>query len=428
MSLRSTWLYLAIALILTACGGGGGGSDNSETLSSPGADGDSSSSSSGGNSSNGNATADRTALSPGSYSSVGACSPFTGSESAELKVFFIQLNGVPHFDNLVDDAVNNQFKVLAPFSEYFNNLAFYKIAMGEGADYNCSATSAAGSGFTCDDDKIHQTLTEQCAIEDVYGVIKVVIAESPKIGSGGEVIYIGVNPEWPDADSAVAKLRNTIVHEVGHNFGLADLYGGAFNSEGNPEAGWPADIARNWRNLDAPGCSKWCNDYKPASEYTQSASASCPGLGSQSSCLEFNRDADGNCEDSDGDGHPDCCSWESDNSDDYFTASCKPVWGSEDIGLNCRAGSGCFYGGAYGTSSWRPVRDPQDSIMYAPTKSETFDTVSEDELREALRCCASSDDSTGSCSAFRSEFAYFLQDHQLFKERIGSCGTGPAIN
>ena len=425
ISFRSICLTLAVTLLLTACGGGGGGSDSDGALSQPGAE-------NGGNSYSGNQSDDgeRTVLSPGSYATAGACVPFAGSDNAELKIFFVQLNGVAYFDELVDDAVNNQFKQLAPFSEYYANLGFYKLAIGDGADYSCDATSEGigGSAFACDNDKINQAIAEQCAVDDIHGVIKVVLAESDRLGSGGEVIYIGVDPAWSDADRALTKLRNTIAHEVAHNFGLADLYGGAFNSAGTPEAGWPASIARKWRNLDAPGCAKWCNDYKPASEYTESVSASCPGFSSEISCLDFNRDADGNCEDADGDGHPDCCSWETQNSDDYFASSCKPVWGSENIGMNCSAGTGCYYGGAYGTSAWRPVKDRADSIMYSPTRADAFDTASADALRDALRCCASSDDSTTSCSAFRSEYATFLQEYQPFKERVGSCGTGPAIN
>lgn len=424
--LRNIGPAAAIVFLLTACGGGGSSDDTSTELAQPpGAEsGGNSTSGADGNSSTGGDT-DGTAVSPGDYASAPACTPFAGSNEAELKLFFVRLNGAPHFDQLVSDAVDNQFRQLAPFSEYYDHFAFYKLAIGGGADYQCEATGAelGGSGFSCDNDRIDQAVADQCAVDDIDGVIKVVIAESERVGSGGEVIYIGVNPQWSDAEQALAKLRNTIVHEVAHNFGLADYYGGAFNAEGTPEPGWPADTARNWRNLDAPGCSKWCNSYKPASEYTQSASASCPGFAGRDSCLDFNRDAEGNCEDADGDGHPDCCSWEEENSDDYFAASCKPVWGSENIGSDCLAGSGCFYGGAYGTSAWRPVRDRADSIMYAPTVSDAFDSVSQRELRETLRCCASSDDGSGSCSDFRADYTAFLRDHQPFKRRLGSCGT-----
>ncbi|SDZ84324.1 hypothetical protein SAMN05216562_0706 [Microbulbifer marinus] len=57
-------------------------------------------------------------------------------------------------------------------------------------------------------------------------------------------------------------------------------------------------------------------------------------------------------------------------------------------------------------------------------QSEAFDTVSEQALRQVLRCCASSDDSTALCASFRSEFATFMEEYQPYKKCFGSCGIG----
>ncbi|MFC6979307.1 hypothetical protein [Microbulbifer taiwanensis] len=289
---------IVIACALYGCSGGGGGEDETGTPGdSPSGAGSSSSSGSSSGSGSGQ-SGKQEYLAPGSYTSVTSpsCLPFEGSENAELKILFINLNGAPYFDALVEDAVQRQFKTIAPFSDYYANLAFYRLEINDGQDYQCVGTDGgahSGSGLSCDDDKIHQAIMEQCPADDIHGLIKIVFASSPNGGAAGEVIYIGANPEWDSEEDALYAQRNTVVHEVGHNFGLADLYGGGFNKDGTPVTGWPSDMSRQWGNLDAPGCSKWCNGFKPASEYTLSTSAACPGFGTRSECLAFNRDAGG---------------------------------------------------------------------------------------------------------------------------------------
>ncbi|WP_237056891.1 hypothetical protein [Microbulbifer sediminum] len=419
-------LLIACLSLLTACNGGGGGDDSSSTppgsssSSDSGDGGNSTGSNSGSSSGGGNAAG----LQPGEYVSVGNCVPFEGSENAELKIFFLNLNDAPYFDELVNNAVYEQFQQIPPFDEYFSHLAFYRLDIGNGEDFNCQGTNQGLSGgdlLQCDDEKIHQEITAQCDVSDVHGLIKVVFADSPNGGSAGEVIYVGADSS-ADLETVLAKQTNTVIHEVGHNFGLADLYGGGINKNGDAEEGWPSERSREWRNLDGPGCSKWCNSYKPASEYTQSETSVCPTFTSRDQCVSHNRLEDGDCT-KDENGVYQCCAW-SETTDDYFGSNCTPVWGTEDIGLDCEAGSGCFYGGAYGNNSWRPVKSWEDSIMYGPDDAEVFDSVSERELRKALTCCATSEDGTAACEEFREEYVDFLANEQLWKERLGSCGLG----
>jgi hypothetical protein len=309
------------------------------------------------------------------------------------------------------------------------DMAFYQVDISNGDDYECQGIggSLSGSGFSCNNEKIHQAISAQCPVDDIYGVIKIVITESEFGGAADEVIYIGDDPRLTDAE-AIGARHNVIVHEIGHNFGLADLYGGGYNFDGSPQTGWPSSISRKWFNLDGPGCPDWCDDFKPASEYLLSVSASCHAFTDKDNCITFNRDTGGDCDDVDEDGIYDCCAWSENTTDDYFSSQCTPVWGVEDIGFSCLFETGCFYGGAYGNNSWRPVETLDESIMYDPN-ADKFDSVSERSLRESLRCCMSPEDSDSSCADYRIEVADFLLVDMPFKQRLGSCGvigTDPA--
>lgn len=422
--------------LLAGCGGGGGGSSDPEpdigqvpppsyspdSGSSSGGSSDTSTGSSGSQPGGPIADSPTSAVAPGDYASVANCPLVAGSETAEFKLLFIDLDGAPYFDAIVDDAIKNQFQALAPFRDYVSHFAFYQLALSDAASLGCEKTgNTSGASFACDDDKVHQAILQQCDIDDIRGVIKVVIADTGYGASGGEVIYLGSDSSWADAATALHQLRNLVVHEVAHNFGLADLYDGGTNADGSAVTGWPSSLSRQWRNLDGPGCDKWCSSFKPASEYTQSASAACHTFDSKDSCIGYNRDTQGECTTDDG-GTVECCAWSEDTVDDYFGSQCTPAWGTEDIGLDCLEGAGCYYGGAYGNNSWRPAKTWSDSIMYGAGHSDAFDSVSERELAEAIRCCGTSDDSTASCASFREEYAAFIKDSQPYKDRVGSCG------
>lgn len=427
--LSSLWLFFTLAL---GCGGGGdsGDSDPGKDLTQvppPSNSPDGSQSGSGGSSdTSSGSSGSLVAVQPGEYALVNptpACPLIAGSESAEFKLLFANLENAPYFDEIVEDAIHNQFQQLAPLKDYQSHFAFYRLALSDADSLGCEATgNSSGASFACDNARVHEAILQQCDVDDIHGVIKVVIADTGYGASGGEVIYLGSDSEWADADSALFNLHNLVAHEVGHNFGLADLYDGGTNDDGSPVTGWPSDLSREWHNLDGPGCAKWCNSYKPASEYTLSASAACLTFDSKDACISHNRSEAGECKTDDG-GTVACCTWSEDSEDEYFGSQCTPAWGTEDIGLDCLEGTGCYYGGAYGNNSWRPAKSWPDSIMYGAGQSEAFDSVSQRALSDVIRCCGTSDDQTQSCAAFRAEFSTFLSEFQPYKVRMGSCGA-----
>lgn len=417
------WMMILCAsfAILTACSNGGSDSNSpAATKNSPesgeSSDGDS----------DANDSEPRSYFSPGEYATIADCIPFEGSEVAEMKIVFINLDGAPYFESITNEAVE-KFRTLSPWDEFFQNLAFYKVSLNGAEDYNCQNNGGplAGSGLSCDKDKIHQAIDAQCNIDDVNGVMKVVIAPSDHNNSAGEIIYIASRSSWDTEEEALEALHFEVIHEVSHDLGLADLSGGGYRKDGYPVRGWPSRTSREFLNLDGPGCSKWCDSFKPASEYVISESAQCQHFDDRNSCLGFHRNTEGECEDADGDGHYDCCAWSDEPADDYFGGQCTPVWGSEDIGLACLDGAGCYYGGAHGNNSWRPVRDSDDSIMYSHD-AEQLDSVSARAIRDAMRCCASTEDSSTACTDFRTDYADLLNDAMVYKQRIGSCGVVPA--
>ena len=419
-------VFIFTALCLSACGGGSSEAQTESNLEpappsyAPGSSSDSSDGGAANPDGSGQENSGDQPVTPGQYATLHHCEPFNGSNASPLKVIFANLDNAPFFDAIVEDAVANQFQALPPFSEYRGQFAFYQIDLEDSQALGC--THKETGGFACDTQQVQQAIVRQCGGDDIEGVLKVVIGEGLYGASGGEIIYVASDVQWQSADTALHHLRNIVIHEVGHNFGLADLYDGGTNADGSSVPGWPSALSREWENLDGPGCSKWCNSYKPASEYTLSASATCPTLTDKASCTSFNRSAEGECE-VDDDGNYTCCGWSEDITDDYFGSQCTPAWGTENIGQDCLQGTGCFYGGAYGNNSWRPAKAWEDSIMYGAGHSQTFDAASERALREAIRCCGTSDDGTASCATFRAEYNTFLREYQPYKTRIGSCGS-----
>jgi hypothetical protein len=365
-------------------------------------------------------TATRTYLAPDNYATVSDCLPFQGSEVSELKIFFLNIGSVPHFDAIVDDAVAD-FENISPWNEFSQNMAFYRLDLNDPAALGCDNTGR----YSCDDEKVHQAIQAECSIDDVKGVVKIALAEADHFGALGEVTYVTTRPEWVEQSEVIDRLGQMVIHQVGHDFGLADYMHANYRADGLAIQGWDSAIARQWLNLDGPGCPKWCDSFKPVAEYTLSESAECKNFTDRNACASFNRNAEGQCDDVDGDGHPDCCAWTEEGTDDYFESSCTPVSGTEDIGLACAESAGCYYGGAHGNNSWRPVKSAPDSIMFSE-HATAFDTVSEEAIRETMRCCASGESTTGACEEYRVKFADFLEDVMEFKDRLGSCGVVPA--
>ena len=354
---------------------------------------------------------------PNEYSTITGCSPFLGNNDAPLKILFVNLGNAPYFNELVDDVINQEIKVISPFKEYFNFMAFYSLTIDKTAEMNCGLGSGQlHSGFACDNDLIYTKIKQQCLVDDLGGIITIAYVETTAGGSGGDIIYIG-SSSTRSLDVQRALNKNVAIHEIAHNFGLADLYYGTYNYDGQPSQFWPTEFSRSFMNVDGPGCEKWCSDYKPVAEYTESVSSQCLNFDDKNSCVTFGRDSSKRCQFT-GD-FPNCCVW-SDSKFEYFNSNCVPAFGSENIGIGCYQNSGCYYGAVYGNYAWRPVLNREDSIMFSLSASE-FDDVSESELNKVWECCLTPTSMEGTCTTYRQQYADFLQNIN-FKKRIGSCG------
>ena len=359
-------------------------------------------------------------FSPEEYASIKNCTPFLGDNNSPLKILFVNLNDAYQFTEIRSDIIDNQFKKISPFKENLNKTAFYSINI-ENADENsiCSNYDIGfNGGVVCDNSKIYEEINKFCEIDDVRGLITIVILNSNRGGSGGDIIYIGTDKERePEVNFALKK--NVAIHEVGHNFGLADLYFGALYFDGRPSKFWDVNYSRAFLNVDGPGCAKWCNSYKPVSEYTESLTSKCLTFTEKQDCVSFNRYLEGFCNYEGTDAA--CCVW-SDEKFEYFNTNCVPVIGTENIGIDCLEGSGCYFGAVYGNYAWRPVnsRGFSESIMYG-LSTDSFDSVSERELSKVFKCCLSEESSGLDCVDFRKTYSDFLENIN-FKKRIGSCG------
>lgn len=363
---------------------------------------------------------------PGEYTKIDGCKLISGDKDSPLKVLFVNIGNAYQFEEISSDIINNQLKVISPFKENFNNIVFYSVDIDQSAELDCSNYDIGlNGGFVCDNLKIYEKISKQCTIDDVRGIITIGIANSNRGGSGGEIIYVGSDPEKDYVDESrdisinLMLKKNIGIHEIAHNFGLADLYFGVLYFDGSPSQFWDTNFSRSFLNVDGPGCLKWCNSYKPVSEYTESTNAICLTFTEKEECVSHGRNSDRSClyENSD----TRCCVW-SDDKFDYFNTNCVPAIGSEDIGVDCLGGSGCYFGAVYGNYAWRPVYSLgiSESIMYGLDSNE-FDSVSKRELNKIFDCCLSDKSSLEECVEFRKTYSDFLHNIN-FKKRIGSCG------
>lgn len=357
-----------------------------------------------------------TYFSSGDYPIITGVQPFLGSPDAPLKILFVRIGDVPYYTEIKENIINNQLKNISPFKENFNSMAFYSLDISRDDILNCapSGMGLGSSGFGCDNQAVYNKLEQQIGINDRRGIIIIAMVETDYGGLGGDIIYMGVRR---DIDLPSQLQSKVAVHEIGHNFGLADLYYGTFYFDGRPSQFWSVDFSRQFLNVDGPGCPKWCNSYKPPSQYTQSASSQCLSFTDRQSCVSFGRDSSRSCDYGE---FPDCCVW-SDTPFEYFETNCVPALGSENIGINCLEGSGCYFGAVYSNYAWRPVLRSRDSIMFDHMSANNFDSVSEKELNKIFECCLSDNDGSSSCAGFRRTYSDFLQSTN-FKKRIGSCG------
>ena len=367
----------------------------------------------------GNCTTGQTCAS-GSCVTIACNAPIVGNDTSLLKILFVKLGDAPYYTQLVNDSIYNQLKVISPFKEKFNSIAFYSINISINESFNCNAFtgSSGGSGFACNNTKIYESIEEKCDFGNLKGMIIVVIVETESGGSGGEIIYLG-SSLMRDLPIQFDISKNVVIHEIGHNFGLGDLYYGTLYYNGDPSSFYGTEFSRKFLNVDGPGCSKWCNSYKPVSQYNESVSSKCLKFMNRSDCVSYGRSSSGDCFYSSSSA-PDCCVWSHDTFE-YFDTNCVPAIGSENIGVGCLEDSGCYYGAMYGNYAWRPVLSNDESIMYGAT-SDRFDSVSVREINKIFKCCLSPAFSSDECENFRIEYSNFLKNYN-WKKRIGSCGV-----
>lgn len=346
------------------------------------------------------------------------CESFYGNGESPLKILFVDLNDATYFNSIVHNIIHRELQQVEPFSKYLNLVNAYKLSLTleniqeycQGLDFPLSTV------FTCDNTIIKENIRLQCPAIDPDNFIIIVIVDTVYDSLGGEIIYFGSNPAL-DKTSFMHISHNVGIHEIGHNFGLADLYFGAIHPDGSPTRYWSTDFTRAFYNVDGPGCSKWCDSYKPVSEYTDSITSECLNFTEKGDCVTFNRDEIGKCFEDDG-YDPVCCVWSEDKFE-YFDTNCVPAIGNENIGIDCLEGSGCYYGASYGNYAWRPVEDEDESIMYS-LDAERFDPVSERHIENVLKCCYANDSDVTYCQQFRSEFNEFLRNYG-FKKKLGIC-------
>jgi len=374
-----------------------------------------------------------TLISPGDYPRITGIQPFLGSADAPLKVVFVNVDNAPIFDDLVTDAIYNQFNQVSPFKENFNSIAFYKTRISY-SDY----LQDCGINLICVEERNSNLIQQKIKLVDSngrllnglevieYSGVILVIFEGTSVGGLGEgktsSFFISIPiTKVRNASQYLPNWKNTIIHEVGHTLGLSDLYPGWLFIDSKPFINtFNSDMYKSFFNIDRFGCPKWCNSYKPVSEYTQSQ---CLTFTNKQDCLSFGRNEAGLFTEA-----YVGCSWARENeSINYFNTHCVPSWGRENIGIDCLEGTGCYFG-AVEAIAWRPVLDYNESIMFGPSSSKEFDPVSKKTISNIFRCCLSYQDSDSNCENFRKEYTDYLKLSNNKNKRLGSCGYSQIVS
>ncbi|MBD3363561.1 hypothetical protein GF362_07640 [Candidatus Dojkabacteria bacterium] len=342
---------------------------------------------------------------PGEYNiQIKGCQPIYGEYNAPLKILFLNLNDAPYYSELVNDIIHNQFKNIEPFKYFFDSTSFYSLDISSLRNIN-------------------EEIKSECKIDDLRAIIKIVIRESEYEGFAGEYALIGTQLQ-NDVSQYLSTTGNyTPLHEIAHLFGLSDLYQSQIKLDGSAIK-VSKDYLTQALNVDNPGCTKWCRDYKPVSQYNQTSASKCIQISDKETCITYNRNSLGICDYENT--FPTCCVW-SDTPFNYFDSRCIPAYDSENIGLNCSDGTGCYLGGDHSNNAFRPVLTKEESIMMNQRKADGFDPVSEKALTNILRCCLTEYAYDEACTNFRINYSNLLSSsnnysYYNFNRRIGSCG------
>lgn len=209
--------------------------------------------------------------------------------------------------------------------------------------------------------------------EDVIGIINA--DENPSAyGMGGGNFYIS-GAFHRAGQHNFEDVGSTFVHELGHAFGLFDVYGSGYL----PESKTMID-STSWPNCDnTAGCPKWCSGP--------------PRLPYKTICDNYNEQE---CEQ-----HYDdqACVWLPEK-DPYFKRQCIQNYGfgyyeagdvgEQNVGTDCLAGTGCYFGCS--SAGWRPTKQNNFANIFSQRidlrgKKHTLEPVSERFLGEIFECC-----------------------------------------
>lgn len=357
----------------------------------------------------------------------------------KIKIFFISDDvNKQKFNETMYDFVKGRmlvnFKVpkhtsflsVEPFASNKDKIIIYTIA-NDSTPLDCKPGSW-GESITalmeCDRVKTLSLVASLCPTFNADRDFVTVITDKADGGAGGKMMSFGLKSSFGlnDRDNVALTLKQLFLHEFGHSFGLlADEYIQFFRFDANPSHGI-IDITGTSEiniNIDSAGCPKWCNSFKPVSEYT---SSQCHKIINENECRNFgriNRECKKSSESAPD--YKDCCVW-FEEKQPYFNSNCVPAIGLENIGINCIPGAGCYFGALYGQQIWRSIRDKNESIMDDHMLSENYNAVSIRHLQKVFDCCYPKT-CTGfpaqECSKFTSQWSGI----EAFVSPFARCGT-----
>ncbi|MBU1202385.1 MAG: hypothetical protein KJ583_00005 [Nanoarchaeota archaeon] len=191
----------------------------------------------------------------------------------------------------------------------------------------------------------------------------------------------------------------TFVHEFGHDLGLFDNYGAAYNDNagGITKPYTPVAQTDAGPNCDpTPGCPKWCNGTIkiPSNQQTLIPSfQECTTYQTKSDCQAHETNPQNTI----------YCVWVGDIApgyvDPYFNASCVQLIAGpnkfKDIGVDCIGDDGCYWGcfSNGGGAGYRPRNQDQltDQRVDSNNKKHHYSFVAERYVENIFDCCFNSD-------------------------------------
>ncbi len=178
---------------------------------------------------------------------------------------------------------------------------------------------------------------------------------------------------------------SVFIHEIGHNFGLRDLYSQAYWATPN----YTMQDTYGIPNCDnTAGCPKWCAG-QPEPPYT----VSCTNYISEQDCNLHAQEF---------------CIW-LDQPDPYFNSRCiaNMDFQNRNIGINCALSTGCYLGCS--GAGYRPVPENNFADRFSQRiddagKKHIYEPISERFVSDIFKCCYANS-CTGYNKAYCSDFS-----------------------